>query len=52
VYGRAPTKGWFARQALHARELALVHPASGKTVTWQAPLPADMEELLQSLESA
>ena len=52
VYGRAPTKGWFARQALHARELALVHPASGKTVAWQAPLPADMEELLQSLESA
>jgi len=50
VYGRVPTKDWFARQALHARELALIHPASGKTVAWQAELPDDMEQLLQSLE--
>ena len=52
LYGRAPTKSWFARQALHARELALVHPQTGKTMTWQAALPPDMEELLQSLDPA
>jgi len=52
LYGQAPSKTWFTRQALHARELALVHPRTGKTLTWEAPLPPDMEELLQSLESA
>jgi len=52
VYGSTPSKSWFARQALHARELALIHPRSGKTVGWQAPLPPDMEQLLQSLEQA
>jgi 23S rRNA pseudouridine1911/1915/1917 synthase len=52
VYGRAPTKAWFTRQALHARELALVHPASGKEVAWQAALPADMEQLIATLNPA
>jgi 23S rRNA pseudouridine1911/1915/1917 synthase len=52
VYGRAPTKTWLPRQALHGRELALIHPASGKPVAWQAPLPADLEQLLQTLELA
>ncbi|MDB5806381.1 MAG: pseudouridine synthase [Betaproteobacteria bacterium] len=52
LYGQAPSKSWFTRQALHARELALVHPRSGKTMAWEAPLPADMESLLQSLEPA
>ncbi len=52
VYGRVPTKSWFSRQALHARELALVHPASGRHVAWQAALPADMAQLIESLESA
>jgi 23S rRNA pseudouridine1911/1915/1917 synthase len=52
VYGSAPTRDWFARQALHARELALVHPASGKTMSWQAGLPPDMQTLLDSLEPA
>jgi 23S rRNA pseudouridine1911/1915/1917 synthase len=52
LYGSAPTRGWFARQALHARELALIHPQTGKEMGWQAPLPADMEQLLKSLEPA
>jgi 23S rRNA pseudouridine1911/1915/1917 synthase len=52
LYGSTPTKAWFARQALHARELALIHPLSGKEMGWQAPLPADMEQLLQGLERA
>jgi 23S rRNA pseudouridine1911/1915/1917 synthase len=39
----------FPRQALHAAELALVHPATGKTVSWKSPLPRDMKRLVQSL---
>ena len=40
----------FPRQALHAAELSLVHPESGKRMTWQAPLPADMKRLLEKLQ--
>jgi len=32
----------FHRQALHARRLALVHPQTGQTLTWQAPTPLDI----------
>lgn len=39
----------FPRQALHARRLSLVHPASGATVSFEAPVPADMEGLLAAL---
>ena len=39
----------FPRQALHARRLSLVHPDSGGTVCFEAPLPADMEGLLAAL---
>jgi 23S rRNA pseudouridine1911/1915/1917 synthase len=39
----------FGRQALHAAELSLVHPRSGKTLTWQAAPPADFRKLLESL---
>jgi 23S rRNA pseudouridine1911/1915/1917 synthase len=41
----------FRRQALHAESLALEHPASGEPVRWEAPLPADMRELLAVLEA-
>ncbi len=37
------------RQALHAAELELVHPRSGKTMRWQSPLPRDMSALLERL---
>lgn len=40
----------FPRQALHAAELELVHPRSGKRVGWSAPLPADMKQLLARLQ--
>ncbi len=40
----------FKRQALHARSLTLVHPASGKTLSWSVPLPADMQMLLTLLD--
>ncbi|MBI2383589.1 MAG: 23S rRNA pseudouridine(1911/1915/1917) synthase RluD [Gammaproteobacteria bacterium] len=39
----------FPRQALHARELELAHPATGKTVHASAPMPADMRELVVEL---
>ncbi|MGB8599196.1 MAG: 23S rRNA pseudouridine(1911/1915/1917) synthase RluD [Burkholderiales bacterium] len=39
----------FARQALHATRLELVHPQSGERVKWEAPMPADMVELLKAL---
>jgi 23S rRNA pseudouridine1911/1915/1917 synthase len=36
----------FPRQALHARLLAFRHPVSGELMRFEAPLPADMEELV------
>jgi 23S rRNA pseudouridine1911/1915/1917 synthase len=39
----------FPRQALHAAKLELTHPKSGKRVTYEAPLPDDMKELLAML---
>jgi 23S rRNA pseudouridine1911/1915/1917 synthase len=51
AYGRrAANLPAFGRQALHATRLALIHPASGKPMSWQSPLPADMRELLAALE--
>jgi 23S rRNA pseudouridine1911/1915/1917 synthase len=39
----------FARQALHAERLALVHPQTRRNVSWQSAPPADMQELLSQL---
>ncbi len=53
VYRRGATTGLaLGRQALHARELSLVHPRSGKAMTWRAPVPRDMKRLIASLRSA
>ena len=41
----------FPRQALHARELGIVHPASGEEMQWQADMPSDMQQLLQGLKN-
>jgi 23S rRNA pseudouridine1911/1915/1917 synthase len=41
----------FPRQALHAERLEFQHPASGKTVAWQAPPPADMRDLIAALQA-
>ena len=41
----------FPRQALHAVHLGLAHPLSGRELTWQAPIPADMQRLLGALEA-
>ncbi len=42
----------FPRQALHATRLALVHPVSGELMEFDAPLPEDMEELLERIDEA
>ena len=39
----------FPRPALHAAVLGFDHPASGKRMTWTAPLPGDMADLLARL---
>lgn len=35
------------RQALHARTLGFIHPATGLAIDFECPLPADMEEVIQ-----
>jgi len=50
VYRRGTRHGLaLARQALHAAELELRHPRTGKSMSWRAPLPADMAKLLEAL---
>ena len=41
----------FDRQALHATELSVTHPDSGKRLTWESALPQDFQQLLQILPS-
>lgn len=57
VYGGIPSrksplyqlaKG-LGRPALHASKLGFVHPATQKRVTFEAPLPNDMQQLMQRL---
>ena len=38
-------------QALHSLSLSLTHPRTGREMTFTAPLPADMEEILHTLHS-
>ncbi|WP_206998252.1 RluA family pseudouridine synthase [Trinickia mobilis] len=56
VYGHArgkrsvkPLPGGFARQALHAWRLGLIHPRTGRTMQWRADPPEDMAALAQAL---
>jgi len=39
----------FPRQALHAVEVSLAHPVSGKLMTWRAEPPADFRRLVAGL---
>ena len=52
VYGggasRVPSGPAFHRQALHARRLGLIHPATDKSMLWRSPLPEDMAELIET----
>jgi len=40
----------FKRQALHAACLGLIHPDTRTSMHWQAPLPDDMQALIDALE--
>ena len=54
VYGR-PGRGWQGadaapeRQMLHAWRLSFTHPSHGGQMTFEAPLPDDMQSLLSRL---
>ena len=39
----------FERQALHARQLGLIHPVTGEQMKWTVPPPADMAMLINDL---
>ncbi|TVO55367.1 23S rRNA pseudouridine(1911/1915/1917) synthase RluD [Denitromonas halophila] len=42
----------FPRQALHAFHLGLIHPSSGESLVWTAPMPEDMQELIRIVADA
>jgi 23S rRNA pseudouridine1911/1915/1917 synthase len=39
----------FQRQALHSKKLTLTHPTTGQSMSWKVDLPADMQQLLSTL---
>jgi len=39
----------FRRQALHAARLGLDHPETGEYMEWEAPMPDDMQQLIEVL---
>ncbi|MGH8641478.1 MAG: RluA family pseudouridine synthase, partial [Burkholderiales bacterium] len=49
TYGKRNSSISFARQALHAERLALVHPVTRETMSWQVDPPPDMRELITAL---
>ncbi|MEM5419951.1 RluA family pseudouridine synthase [Paraburkholderia ferrariae] len=56
VYGHARGKrsvaalpDGFARQALHAWRLGLVHPVTGRSMQWRAEVPDDLDALIEAL---
>jgi 23S rRNA pseudouridine1911/1915/1917 synthase len=56
LYGRLPqdptlraAAAALGRQALHARVLGFVHPATGQPVRWESPLPDDLARCLAAL---
>jgi 23S rRNA pseudouridine1911/1915/1917 synthase len=42
----------FERQALHAKVLGFRHPADGRALQFEAPVPADMAELIKMLRNS
>ncbi len=41
----------FQRQALHARTLGFAHPRTGETMRFESPIPADMQALIDAIET-
>jgi 23S rRNA pseudouridine1911/1915/1917 synthase len=59
TYGRGPKRNtqvaaavdWMGRQALHAASLGFTHPVTGAALRFATEPPADMQQLIASLES-
>ncbi len=51
AYGKRNGAIPFSRQALHAERLGLLHPSTGRPMSWQADPPEDMQELISTLRS-
>jgi 23S rRNA pseudouridine1911/1915/1917 synthase len=49
AYGKKNSATAFPRQALHAERLGLIHPRTGKPLSWHADAPDDMQSLISSL---
>ncbi len=49
--GRPRSRANFQRQALHAQTLGFLHPLTGQDVRVEAPLPADMTDLIADLRN-
>jgi 23S rRNA pseudouridine1911/1915/1917 synthase len=49
VYGRREADPGIPRQMLHARLLGFAHPATGRQVRAESPLPEDFQKLLRRL---
>ena len=49
VYGTRKQIFSIEGQALHAHQLSFTHPRTKETITCVAPIPADMEEILNQL---
>ena len=47
-----PPRVLLERHALHAANLSFNHPTSGERMTFEAPLPADMQATLEALRTA
>lgn len=43
-----PDMSCIGRQALHSHRLSFLHPITGKTMDFKAPLPADMQTILRN----
>ena len=53
LLGEAAVAGnTFPRQALHAASLGFVHPVTGESLRFEAPLPEDMAALVAALRAA
>jgi 23S rRNA pseudouridine1911/1915/1917 synthase len=46
-----PAAKTLGRHALHAAQLTLVHPADGRTLAFESPVPADLARALESLRA-
>jgi 23S rRNA pseudouridine1911/1915/1917 synthase len=49
AYGKRHSRIEFARQALHAETLSLVHPTTARERTWHAAPPPDLQALIETL---